>query len=76
MGFAAVLQVPGLSGERIDESLLLVSRQGFGPFVVGLIWAMGLLTALVHGSIILMVASTVLAKNVFGRSRPPQASGA
>jgi hypothetical protein len=49
VGFAAVLQVPGLSGERIDESLLLVSREEFGPFVVGLIGATGLLTALVPG---------------------------
>src|SRR5919112_592717 len=70
VGFAAVLQVPGLSGERIDESLLVVSRQEFGPFVVGLIGATGLLTALVPGSIILMVASTVLAKNVFGALSP------
>jgi len=70
VGFAAMLQVPGLSGERIDESLLLVSREEFGPFVVGLIGATGLLTALVPGSIILMVASTVLAKNVFGALSP------
>jgi solute:Na+ symporter, SSS family len=70
VGFAAVLQVPGLTGERIDEALLLVSKDEFGPFIVGLIGATGLLTALVPGSIILMVAATVLAKNVFGALSP------
>ena len=70
VGFAAVLQVPGLTGERIDQALLLVSKDELGPFVVGLIGATGLLTALVPGSIILMVAATVLAKNVFGALSP------
>lgn len=70
VGFAAVLQVPGLTGEKIDESLLLVSKEEFGPVIVGLIGATGMLTALVPGSIILMVAATVLAKNVFGALSP------
>lgn len=70
VGFAAVLQVPGLSGEKVDESLLIISTKEFGPFMVGLIGATGLLTALVPGSIILMVAATVLAKNVFGALSP------
>jgi SSS family solute:Na+ symporter len=71
VGFAAVLQVPGLTGERIDESLLLVSKEEFGPFVVGLIGATGLLTALVPGSI-----RRCSPRTSSGHSRPPRASGA
>ena len=70
IGFAAILQVPGLEGERVDQALLILSKDEFSPFVVGLIGATGLLTALVPGSIILMVAATVLAKNVVGAVAP------
>lgn len=70
VGFAAVLQIPGLSGENVDLSLLRISKDQFSPLLVGLIGATGLLTALVPGSIILMVASTVLAKNVYGALSP------
>jgi SSS family solute:Na+ symporter len=70
IGFAAILQVPELEGERVDQALLILSKDEFSPLVVGLIGATGLLTALVPGSIILMVASTVLAKNVFGAISP------
>ena len=62
--------MPGLEGERVDQALLIISKEEFSPFVVGLIGATGLLTALVPGSIILMVAATVLAKNVFGALSP------
>jgi len=64
-GFAAILKVPGLTGAQADLSLLKVSKLAFSPFVVGWIGAAGLLTALVPGSMILMTASTILAKNVF-----------
>ena len=70
VGFAAVLQIPGLSGENVDLSLLRISKDQFSPLLVGVIGATGLLTALVPGSIILMVASTVLAKNVYGALSP------
>ena len=64
-GFAAILQVPGLTGSQADLSLLKVSKLAFSPVVVGLIGAAGLLTALVPGSMILLTASTILAKNVY-----------
>jgi len=64
-GFAAILQVPGLTGAQADLSLLKVSKLAFGPVMVGLIGAAGLLTALVPGSMILMTACTILAKNVY-----------
>jgi solute:Na+ symporter, SSS family len=64
VGFAAVLKVPGLSGEKVDLALLEISKDTFSAPVVGLIGAAGLLTALVPGSMLLMVSATVLAKNV------------
>ncbi len=64
VGFAAILQVPGLVGSEADKSLILLSIQTFDPWLVGLIGAAGLLTAIVPGSMILMAASTLIAKNI------------
>lgn len=63
VGFAAILQVPGLKDG--DMSLLQLSKKTFDPWLVGLIGAAGLLTALVPGSMLLMSASTLLANNVY-----------
>jgi solute:Na+ symporter, SSS family len=65
VGFAAILQVPGLEGPEADLALLRISIQTFDPWVVGIIGAAGILTALVPGSMILMAAATLLAKNVY-----------
>ncbi|MGG1677106.1 sodium:solute symporter [Neobacillus sp. NRS-1170] len=65
VGFAAILQVKGLEGPAGDLALLKLSMQTFDPWVVGLIGAAGLLTAIVPGSMIMMSASTLLAKNVY-----------
>jgi solute:Na+ symporter, SSS family len=73
VGFAAILQVPGLTGAQADLSLLRISKLAFPPLVVGLIGAAGLLTALVPGSMILLTASTILAKNVY-RPLTPETS--
>lgn len=64
VGFAALLTVPGLTGTDADLALLRVSVRTFDPWLVGVIGAAGVLTALVPGSMILMAAATVLAKNV------------
>lgn len=64
VGFAAMLSVPGLTGSAVDLALLRVTRQQFGPWIVGLIGAAGLLTALVPGSLILMSTATTLARVV------------
>jgi solute:Na+ symporter, SSS family len=64
-GFAAVLKVPGLKGADIDLSLFRLSLQTFDPWVVGIIGAAGVLTALVPGSMILTTASTLLANDVY-----------
>lgn len=65
VGFAAIMQVPGLKGADGDLSLLRLSIQTFDPWFVGIIGAAGLLTAIVPGSMMLMSASTLLAKNVY-----------
>ena len=70
VGFAAILSVPTLEGSNADLALLRVSLQQFDPWVVGLIGAAGLLTALVPGSMLLMVSATVLSKNVYRVVRP------
>lgn len=64
-GFAATLVVPGLRGAAADLSLFRVAKQTFAPWVIGTIGAAGLLTALVPGSMLLITAATILAKNVF-----------
>ena len=65
VGFAAILQVPGLKGPEIDLALFRLSLKTFAPWVVGIIGAAGVLTALVPGSMILMAAATLLAHNLY-----------
>ena len=72
-GFAAILRVPGLKGADADLSLLRLSKQTFPAWLVGFIGAAGVLTALVPGSMLLMSAGTIFAKNVF-RPLAPRAS--
>ena len=65
VGFAAILQVGGLTGSDIDLALFKLSLKTFDPWVVGVIGATGVLTALVPGSMILLAAATVLANNIY-----------
>lgn len=65
VGFAAIQQVPGLTGSQMDLALLKLTIQTFDPWLVGIVGAAGLLTALVPGSMVLMAASTLLAKNIY-----------
>ncbi len=64
IGFAALLLVPGLTGADIDLALLRAVKATLPPWVVGLVGAAGLLTALVPGSLLLMAAATLLARLV------------
>jgi SSS family solute:Na+ symporter len=73
IGFAATLAVPGLKGPDADLSLFRVAKQAFSPWQVGVIGGAGLLTALVPGSMLLITAATILAKNVY-RVLVPSAS--
>ena len=61
-GFAAILQVPGLKGGDVDLSLFRLALQTFDPWFIGIIGSAGVLTALVPGSMLVMAASTLLAK--------------
>lgn len=64
-GFAATLAVPGLTGAEADLSLFRLAKMTFAPWAVGMIGAAGLLTVLVPGSMLLITAATILAKNIF-----------
>jgi SSS family solute:Na+ symporter len=65
VGFAATLKVPGLLGADGDLSLFRIAKLSFSPWVIGVVGAAGLLTALVPGSMLLITAATILAKNVY-----------
>jgi len=69
-GFAAILQVPGLTGGDIDQALLRLSLKTFDPWFVGVIGAAGVLTALVPGSIILVSGATLIANDVLRGLKP------
>jgi solute:Na+ symporter, SSS family len=71
VGFAAILQVPGLKGAEIDLALFRLSIKTFNPWVVGIIGGAGVLTALVPGSLILLATATLLAKNIYRTFRGP-----
>ncbi|MGX9134203.1 sodium:solute symporter family protein [Rummeliibacillus sp. JY-2-4R] len=57
IGFAAIIEIPGLKGADGDLSLLRLTIQTFDPWIVGVVGAAGLLTALVPASVMLMSAS-------------------
>ena len=65
VGFAAILQVPGLTGPDNDLALFKLSVKTFDPWFVGVIGATGVLTALVPGSMILMTTATLIANNLY-----------
>ncbi|WP_062234532.1 sodium:solute symporter family protein [Fictibacillus sp. FJAT-27399] len=65
IGFAAVLQIPGLQGADGDLSLLRLAIHTFNPWVIGIIGGAGLLTALVPASVMLMAASVGLTKSFY-----------
>jgi SSS family solute:Na+ symporter len=70
VGFAAILQVPGLKGGDVDLALFHLSQQTFAPWFVGVIGAAGVLTALVPGSMILLTAGSLLANNIVRVAHP------
>jgi solute:Na+ symporter, SSS family len=70
VGFAAILQVPGLTGPDIDLALFKPSVKTFDPWLVGTIGATGVLTALGPGSMILMTTATLIANNLYRMVAP------
>ncbi|MBD8006438.1 sodium:solute symporter family protein [Bacillus norwichensis] len=73
IGFSAIVQIPGLQGADGDLSLLRLSIETFDPWIIGIIGAAGLLTALVPASVMLMAASVGLT-NSFYKVIVPKAS--
>jgi SSS family solute:Na+ symporter len=69
VGFTALMRVPGLAGKDIDLALFKVALAELPPVVIGIIGAAGVLTALVPGSMMLMAASTTLAKDIYPLAR-------
>jgi len=65
VGFAAILKVPGLKGGEIDLALFKLSVQAFDPWFVGVIGGVGVLTALVPGSLLLISTSTSIANDLY-----------
>lgn len=65
IGFTAILEIPGLQGADGDLSLLRLAIQTFDPWVIGVIGAAGLLTALVPASVMLMAASVGLTNSFY-----------
>ncbi|KXU82487.1 sodium:solute symporter [Paraburkholderia monticola] len=74
VGFAAVLTVYGLEGAQTDLALLRLVKQTFPSWFVGIVGGAGLLTALVPGSLIMLNASTTIARNIYREGFAPQAS--
>jgi SSS family solute:Na+ symporter len=72
VGFSACLVVPGLKGSATNMALLKIVVAAFPPWVVGIVGATGVLTALVPGSMIMMTASTLFARNLVAVLRPGQ----
>ncbi|MET3576136.1 sodium:solute symporter family protein [Bhargavaea ullalensis] len=70
IGFAAIIQVPGLQGADGDLSLLRLVMNTFDPWVVGIVGAAGLLTALVPASVMLMSASIGLMTGIYRLIKP------
>lgn len=61
VGFAAILNVPGLTGQNVDLALFEISKSTFSSYIVGFIGAAGMLTALVPGSMLLLATANMLA---------------
>jgi SSS family solute:Na+ symporter len=72
VGFTASLVVPGLKGAATNMALLKICVAAFPPWVVGIIGAAGVLTALVPGSLIMMTSATLFSRNFVAIMRPGQ----
>lgn len=74
VGFTAVLVIPGLKGAASNSTLLALVTKTFPPWIVGLIGGTGALAAIVPASLLLLQASTLLARNIYQGVINPTAS--
>ncbi|PAE25630.1 sodium:solute symporter family protein [Bacillus sp. 7894-2] len=70
IGFAAIIQVPGLQGAEGDLSLLRLTMQTFDPWFVGIVGGAGLLTALVPVSVMVMSGAVGLMTGFYKLIKP------
>jgi SSS family solute:Na+ symporter len=63
-GFAALITVPGLKGSDADHAFMLMVRQLYPPWVLGIVAAAGALAALVPVTAQLLAAASIVSKNV------------
>lgn len=63
-GWTALLLLPGLPADRVDQSFLLVVQRWYPPWVLGAVAAAGCLAGLVPASVQLLAAASILSKNV------------
>ncbi|MHB1305073.1 MAG: sodium:solute symporter family protein [Acidiphilium sp.] len=70
VGFAAVLKIPGLKGAASNLALFKLVVATLPPWVVGIVGAAGVLTALVPGSMLTMTAGTLISRNLYGAFNP------
>jgi solute:Na+ symporter, SSS family len=70
IGFTAFARIPGLTGASQDLALLRVVKQALPAWLVGLVGAAGVLTALVPGAVLATTTSTLLARNIYRPLRP------
>ena len=68
-GLSALLIVPGLHGNQVDASFLLVVQRYYPAWVLGLVTAAGALAALIPASALLLSAASIFVKNVLGPVR-------
>jgi SSS family solute:Na+ symporter len=72
VGFTAILVIPGLKNG--DLALLDLVNKTYPSWFMGFIGAAGAVTAMVPSAILVLFASTLLAKNVYQAGFNPQAS--
>ncbi len=65
VGFAAITVIPELEAAQGDLALLILAIKTFDPWIVGIIGAAGLLTALVPCSVMLMASAAGLTQNMY-----------
>lgn len=70
IGFAAIIQVPGLQGADGDLALLRLVMQTFDPWVVGIVGGAGVLTALVPVSVMVMSGAIGLMTGFYKLVKP------
>jgi SSS family solute:Na+ symporter len=72
VGFTALLVIPGL--KKGDMAFLALVNKTYPPWLMGFVGAAGAVTAMVPSAILVLFASTLLAKNIYQAGFNPQAS--